>query len=581
MRNTLFKALGFLKYYKKETMIIVIFSFILAILTLLEPFFFKKIIDGLLSIQSVSITNDFLYIFLFWIGIVMLNIINKIFLVYYSGVIQFKDSIKIWDKAYKHLLSLSIDFFETNQLGKVIKSLDRGVDSILMVQMHFFRFILPNTFIVLILIPLLLILNWKIGTLILIMVPLLSIIVFYSAIQGKKDQKIADEKWTELSGLAYDTASNISIVKSFTIIKNQIKKAWNLNLEAYNSQIKPVKWWGVTIGFSYFMGLITNLIVLLVGAYLFIQGEVTMGELIMFIMFSSILVGIFQSSFWILIDFLRHKEKINIFLDLLDEKPSIVDSPKAREVNKVKGEIVFKNVNFEYANNKDVLKDISFKIKPGQIVAFVGHTGSGKTTTAKLISRFYDIKKGEILIDSINIKDIKIESLRKNIGIVFQENLFFNDTFENNLKVGNLKATKKQIEKVCKYAHVWDVIQATEKGLDTIIGERGVKLSGGEKQRLGIARAILKKAPILVLDEATSALDAKTEDKVQKALNNLIKGRTTIIIAHRLSTIKNADKIFVFEKGKIIEKGKFNSLVHKKGKFYELVKQQMGNILLD
>jgi ATP-binding cassette subfamily B protein len=581
MKDTILKALGFLRYYKKETITIVIFSFTLAILTLLEPFFFRQIIDNLLSYTSTSFDNGLITIFVLWIGVVMLNILHRGFITYYAGIIQFKTSLKVWDKAYKHILSLSMDFFEKNQLGKIMKNMDRGIDSIYMVHANFFRQVIPNIFTVVMLIPLLFILNWKIGLLLIIIVPILSLIVFYSSIKGRKNQRLADEKWSELSGVAYDVASNISIVKSFTIVKNEIKRAWELNVDAYEKQKTPVKWWGITIGFSQFMGLVTNLTVFVLGGYLFLQGEVTIGDIVMFVGFSSILVNIFQSSFWVLIDFYRQQEKIRIFLDLLEEKPTIIDSKKAKTMGKTEGNIEFKDVDFRYEKGKNVLNNVSFKIKKGEVVAFVGHTGSGKSTTAKLISRFYDVTNGEVLVDSINIKDIKLNSLRKNIGIVFQENFFFNDSFLNNLRVGNEKATRKQVERACKYAHIWPVINNTEQGLDTIIGERGVKLSGGEKQRLGIARAILKNAPILVLDEATSALDAETENKVQKALDNLIKGRTTIIIAHRLSTIKKADTIFVFENGKIIEQGKFDSLLKKKGKFYQLVKQQMSNILID
>jgi ABC-type multidrug transport system fused ATPase/permease subunit len=275
------------------------------------------------------------------------------------------------------------------------------------------------------------------------------------------------------------------------------------------------------------------------------------------------------------LDYSWQREKIGAFFEVWDAKAEIKNKKDALKIGRSKGEIEFKNVSFSYKDGVKALNDVSFEIKPGEVVAFVGHTGSGKTTTANLISRFYDIKEGNILIDGIDVKDINLDSLRKNIAIVFQENTFFNASFLENLKIDNSKIDKKDIEEACKKAYVLDIIKRNKKGLNQVIGDRGVKLSGGEKQRLSIARAILKDAPILVLDEATSALDAKTEHKIQSAISNVVKNRTTIIIAHRLSTIKKADKIFVFKEGKIVEKGNFDSLMKKKGSFYELVNYQI------
>lgn len=300
----------------------------------------------------------------------------------------------------------------------------------------------------------------------------------------------------------------------------------------------------------------------------------TLGEIIMFIGFTSIIVNIFNSFFWNVIDYSWQREKIKALFDIIDTKPEIVNKKNSLILNEVKGEIEFKNVSFSYKEGLEAISNISFKIKKGEVVAFVGHTGSGKTTTANLISRFFDVKKGEVLVDGNNVKEVNINSLRENIAIVFQENTFFNASVYENLKVSD-KVTKKDMEEALKKARVFEIINKNKKGLKQIIGDKGTKLSGGEKQRLSIARAILKDAPILILDEATSALDAKTENKIQSAISDLIKDKTTIIIAHRLSTIKKADKIFVFKEGKIIETGNFDTLMKKKGSFYELVNYQV------
>ncbi|NMB47653.1 ATP-binding cassette domain-containing protein, partial [Patescibacteria group bacterium] len=290
----------------------------------------------------------------------------------------------------------------------------------------------------------------------------------------------------------------------------------------------------------------------------------------------SILISIVNSLFWNIFNYSWRREKINLFFETWDKEPKIKSKENALKIERAQGNIEFKNVSFAYKTPKQALRNLSFNIKAGEVIAFVGHTGSGKTTTANLISRFYDIQKGEILLDGHNLKDINLDSLRKNIAIVFQDNTFLNASFLENLKVNGDKNSEEEIRKACKKAHIWSLINKSENKLNEIIGDRGVKLSGGEKQRLSIARAILKDAPILILDEATSALDAKTESKIQAAISNVIKGRTTIIIAHRLSTIKKADRIFVFEDGKIVEEGNFKALMKNKGKFYELAKHQIA-----
>jgi ATP-binding cassette subfamily B protein len=386
-------------------------------------------------------------------------------------------------------------------------------------------------------------------------------------------QKEADELWSNVSGIAYDSISNIFLLKSFLLKDGILSKIAKKANKAYKAQVEAIKWWGFISGFSRSVGLILNVIVFFLGGILYTKGEMTIGEIIMFVSFSGILINSFNSIFWNINEYLWQREKINFFFNLTEEKPKIVNSDNIIKLEKIKGDIEFKNVCFSYEEKMDTLNNISFKINSGETIAFVGHTGSGKSTTANLMSRFYDVQEGDILIDGNSIKDIDIEFLRKNIAIVFQENTFFNGSFLDNLKINN-EITNEEIESALKKAHILDVVLKNKKGLNQVIGDRGIKLSGGEKQRLSIARAILKDAPILILDEATSALDAETENKIQSAISNLIKGRTTIIIAHRLSTIKKVDRIFVFKDGKIIETGNFENLMKKKGAFYKLTNYQ-------
>ncbi|MDD4358607.1 MAG: ABC transporter transmembrane domain-containing protein [Candidatus Pacebacteria bacterium] len=574
--NTYLRALKFIKYEKGLAISLFIACLILSCLTILEPFFFKEIINNLISFnKGDNFFQSIRIVFVLWIGTVLLNTLMQIFISYNSSVLSIKSFSTLWEKTFKHILGLSVNFFQNNKLGSIVRDFERGLDNVYMLHANFFRHILINIFLILILLPILFYLNLKMALLILATIPVLSLIVIFGVKNMKKSQRISDKKWSELTGMAYDSVSNIFLVQSFTLASKLFKKGDKMRAIALNEQVKTNKWWGGFIGISRSIGLVLNILVFFVGSYLFVQNEISLGDIIMFVGFTSIIINIFNSLFWNVIDYSWQREKINAFFEVWDAKPEIVSKKNAIEIENVKGEIEFKNVSFRYKDGADALKDISFKINPGEVIAFVGHTGSGKTTTANLISRFYDINKGKILIDGTSIKDIELDFLRKNIAIVFQENTFFNASFLENLRIDNKNTTKRDIEEACKKAHIWEVIQKSRKGLDQIIGDRGIKLSGGEKQRLSIARAILKDSPILILDEATSALDAKTEHKIQLAISNLVKGRTTIIIAHRLSTIKKADRIFVFDNGKVVENGNFDFLMEKKGKFYDLASHQI------
>ena len=257
--------------------------------------------------------------------------------------------------------------------------------------------------------------------------------------------------------------------------------------------------------------------------------------------------------------------------DILDAKPAITDNPGARDMSSDIHEIEFKNVNFEYTPGVPVLRDINFRVKRGETIAFVGNSGGGKSTVVSLLPRFYDVTSGAVLIDGVDVRDITLKSLRANIGVVFQDNFLFSGTIRENIMMGNENATAADLERAVEMACLDDFIKTIPGGLDAQIGERGVLLSGGQKQRVAIARAFLKNAPILVLDEATSALDNKSEAVVQRAIENLMRDKTVFVIAHRLSTIKNANKIMVINQGVIVESGTHEELLQNENGAYKVL----------
>lgn len=298
----------------------------------------------------------------------------------------------------------------------------------------------------------------------------------------------------------------------------------------------------------------------------------------MFLSFSLIFLSAIEDLTWTFESIFWNVAPIQDYFKILDTQIEVQDRPWAKKLQKVQGNISFEDVTFSYDDKRQVLQNIDFEVNPWEKIAFVGHTGSWKTTMTNLLLRFFDAQEGDIKIDGQSIYDVTQDSLRKNIGVVFQDNSLFNTTILENIRLDS-KATRRDIEWVAKKSHASDFIKNLPDELDTVVGERGVKLSGGEKQRLAIARAFLKDAPILILDEATSALDAETEKYLQKSFDELMKGRTTFIIAHRLSTIKNADRIFVFDAGKIIESGSYEELVAKKGEFSKLVAAQVEGFI--
>jgi ATP-binding cassette subfamily B protein len=576
--KTYLKTLKLISREKKLASIVIVACFALSCLIIIEPFFFREIIDSLFNFQGEeNFLRGIMSIFLMWGAIVISNVCIQVFSAYSSSILANKIYYDLWGKTFNKILGFSINFFKDKKVGTIVRNFERGLDNIYSLQLRFFSNILVNFFIILILIPVIFYLNFKMALIIIGSLPLL---IFFSALginKTTKTQKISDEKWSELSGIAYDSISNIFLVKSFTLRDKIIEKISQKREYAYIKQKEAIRWWGFINGVTRSVGFILSILVFLSGSYLFTKNEISLGTIVMFLGFSNILISIFNSMFWNIIEYLWQKEKINAFFEIWEQKPKIVDKDNAIKVGRLKGDIEFKNVSFSYGDKEDALNNISFKINSGEMIAFVGHTGSGKTTTANLISRFYETKKGKILVDGLDIKKINIESLRKNIAIVFQENTFFNASLLDNLKIDNeQEITEEGIEESLRKARISHILDRSKEGINQVIGERGSKLSGGEKQRLSIARAILKDAPILVLDEATSALDAKTENEIQLAISNLIKDKTTIVIAHRLSTIKKADRIFVFENGKIIETGTFNSLMKEKGKFYELASYQIA-----
>jgi len=415
--------------------------------------------------------------------------------------------------------------------------------------------------------------NWKLSLIALIMIPLAS---FAARSLGKRISKVSTEQMEEAGIL---NTFLIEIFKNHKLIKIFQKESYeNSRAEKFLNALKE-KSRKIAIVFVRASPIMEVLTGIMIAILIFYSGKLIMSNEINISNFFS-----FLAAMMLAYQPVRSLATLNIainqglasakrILPIIDRKNKIVDDKDSPEIKLIRGDINFKDVNFEYTNNEaQVLKSVNLNIQGGKMTSLVGHSGAGKSTILNLIPRFYDCTSGNIMIDNQSIYKSTINSLRKNISLVSQDTTLFDDTIKNNIAYGNLNANQEEIEEAAKYSYANEFIDKLPKKYDTIIGENGVRLSGGEKQRLSIARAILKKSPIILLDEATSSLDAETESKIQKAINFLTKNRTTIVIAHRLSTILNSDKIYVIDSGKIINEGShkellLNSSVYKN--FYE------------
>lgn len=425
---------------------------------------------------------------------------------------------------------------------------------------------------------LLLKIRWELAIIVIISMPIILFIVIFSRRNLSKTSKKVKETTAEINANLESSISGIRVTKGF--VNEELE---NKNFDAMNKKYSHAK----RIRFKYMaffhsnIELCNNLLSLLVlaaGGYFIMKGKMTLPDLVA----ANLFIASFTAPIRKLTNFVEQFSTgmagFSRFLEIMQTEPEEPDSPDAAEILASRGNISFEHVNFSYANNIQVLSDINFTVKSGEKFALVGSSGGGKSTICNLIPRFYEISEGQILLDGINIKKIKRNSLRNQIGIVQQDVFLFASSVRENIAYAKPNATEQEIILAAKRAEIHDDIMNMPDGYETIVGERGIKLSGGQKQRISIARCFLKNPPILILDEATSALDTATEIKIQKAFDELSKGRTTIVIAHRLSTIKNADKIAVINHKTICETGTHSDLIAKQGEYYKLCQAQNGII---
>jgi len=574
---------SFMKKYKLLMIVAIIIIFIVESLHLVEKFLFKLIIDRGTEFNSNVISQQEFINTLFQIGtfFITTTLVLIIFYWFRPHLMNRLNARVITDmkrKYFNHILNLDHNFHTTHKTGSMISKLAKGAGSIeRMTDIIAFNLI---PLIIQLLIISLAIIYFDITSVIIILSITALMIIFSFTIQRLQEDSsiVANETEHNEKGSMSDFFTNIDSIKYYGKEKIINKKFEDLIDKTKYAFLRNWDYFRIMrVGQSIILGLGTFILIYTV-MQKFIAGLVTLGTVaLIYTAYSTLLLYMFAFVSG-LRNFYRSMADFQELFNYDKFTNEIKDKPDAKNISIEKGTIEFRNVNFNYGP-RSIFHNFNLKINENEKIALVGHSGSGKTTLIKLLNRFYDVDSGKILIDGQDIKDYKQESIRGETGIVPQECILFDDTLYNNIKFADSQATKEEVHKAIKFAQLDKILEHFPEKEKTRVGERGVKLSGGEKQRVSIARAILANKRILVLDEATSALDSETESEIQRELSELLKGRTSIIIAHRLSTIMNADRIIVMKHGKIVQEGTHSQLINQQGEYKKLWNLQKGGYI--
>jgi ATP-binding cassette, subfamily B, beta-glucan exporter len=477
---------------------------------------------------------------------------------------------------FEHVLRLPQAFHGGTHSGRQLKIMWQGADTLFGVWLSFLRENIATFVSLFVLLPLTLFLNWRLGALVVLLIVVIAGLTWSVFRHTHVAQARVEAYHSALAEQAGDALGNIVLVQSFVRLAAEARKLREAMSQLVAAQFPVLNWWALLTVLSGASSTITLIAIFALGTWLHLDGRATVGEIVTFMGLATQLIGRVDQAIGFINRLFFHAPRLAEFFAVLDTPSAIIEKLDAVAFGRVQGRVEFERVSLSYGGDRPAVRDLSFVVEPGQTVALVGHTGAGKSTTAALLQRLRDPDAGTIRIDGVDIRDVTLDSLRANIGVVFQESMLFYRSISDNLRVGRPEASEAELLAAARLAEAHDFILRQPEGYNTLVGERGATLSGGERQRLAIARALLKDPPILILDEATSALDAATEARVQQALRNVMRGRTTLVIAHRLSTVRDADLILVFEAGRIVERGSYFELLARGGTFAHLVATQLG-----
>jgi ATP-binding cassette subfamily B protein len=573
------RVLGLLARNPRALALLVLGNVVVATLQFLDPLLFGRVI-GLLA-RTDTLSHDELYaeggrLVGLWLAIGAGGIGTNILTATAAERLAHRLRLGAVSTCFNHVLTLPPSFHANAQSGSLLKTLVSGSDSLFALSLTFFKENLATAIAVTVLLPLSAFLNWRLSLILLALVGVFCCVTGFVIRRTQSRQRLAERAHSRMVARAQDALANVQAVQAFGQLKPEAEGFAALVAEVIRHQFPVLSWWAVVTVLTRGASTLAVITIVACGALLHLRGQASVADIVSFMGFATLLIGRLEAAVNFTSSLFMRAPGLGDYFSLVDTCSSVPQREEAETLAVTAGEVAFENVGFAYPGGPAVLSSVSFVARPGTVTALVGATGAGKSTAMHLLQRLWDTQEGGILIDGQDVRDVTLESLRGAIGVVFQESLLFNRSIRENLLVGRPDATQADIEQACRLAEAHDFIIRQKQGYDTLVGERGATLSGGQRQRLAIARALLKNAPILILDEATSALDAATETRVSRAMAALMHGRTTFIIAHRLSTVRDADTILVFEGGRIVERGRFDSLIRLGGHFAELTEHQLA-----
>ena len=551
--------------------ILAVANLLLAAAQFAEPVLFGRIVDALSGKPGGTSAWPLLGA---WAAFGLFTILSSAWVALQADRLAHRQRQAVLSSYFEHILQLPMTFHTGTHSGRLMKVMLNGTDALWRLWLGFFREHFAAILSVVVLLPLSLYLNWRLAILLFLLCVVFTVLTTFVVRKTYGLQSEVEQHYGDLSARASDALGNVALVQSFVRIDAEVQGLRSVSSQLLAVQMPVLSWWALVTVITRASTTITVLAIFALGIALHDQNLTSVGEIVTFVAFATMLIQKLEQVVSFINNVFMEAPRLTEFFNVLDAVPAVRDRPGAMDTGRLSGLVEFHDVSFSYDGKRPAVEDLSFTALPGQTIALVGPTGAGKSTAIALLHRAFDPQSGFIRIDGMDVRGLTLTALRRNIGVVFQEALLFDRSIADNLRVGKSDATEAEMRTAAARAQALEFIERAEHGFDTKAGERGRMLSGGERQRLSIARALLKDPPILILDEATSALDAVTESRVNAALDEVMRGRTTFVIAHRLSTIRNATRILVFENGRVMENGTFDELVAKGGRFAELARAQ-------
>ena len=581
----LFRLLKYALPFWRVSIPALLIVLVVRLVDLYPPILIKQLIDDLLTPAMIAITGgqpvepsafgQLAMIVLLMVGAHVFTTVFSAVRGYMMTWVGQRITLTLRNDAFRHMSILSLDFYQQRETGNLMSRITQDVGRLRDFIAEGLQDIIGDSMTLIYMCIIMFVINWQLALWVLLPIPFIILFSFYF---GHKMHKVFHVLWQRYAGISTILASTIPgirVVKAFTREKYEVGRFEKQAHLVFEGEMNAAKLWTLYQPIMAFMTYIGTVLIWFVGGRQILNGELTLGEIMLFMIYMTRFLQPVRTLAQMNRRFLRAATSAERVFEVLDTPPSVASRKDAVDLPNMRGQVEFRDVFFSYDDEKNALNGISFTTKPGEMIGLVGHSGAGKSTLINLVTRFYDPNEGEIFIDGHDSRDIELRSLRGQIGVVLQDPFLFEGSVADNIGYGKPDATRQEIIAAAKAANAHDFIVKFPDSYDTMVGERGTRVSGGERQRISIARAILKNPRILILDEATSSVDTETESRIQEALGRLIQGRTVFAIAHRLSTLKHSNRLVVLKEGQVDEIGTHEELIAKGGTYANLCEKQM------